>query len=98
MKNHSAIIYSLAIFLQVSGYSGDAGDSLSGIDLDLNNMPFTTRDNDNDHRDDINCAVKFYGKNTLVLQIISLIAQPKFMQYPRVLCPNRHSHLERTMG
>ena len=43
--------------LSVSGYSGDAGDSLSGH----NGAPFTTRDRDNDQADGSNCAITYSG-------------------------------------
>ena len=42
--------------LEVSSYSGTAGDSLAYH----NNMAFTTKDRDND-RDGRNCAVQFTG-------------------------------------
>ena len=44
--------------LTVGGYSGTAGDSLTGRH---NRRKFTTRDNDNDSRSDINCAIRWYG-------------------------------------
>ncbi|XP_061179425.1 fibrinogen-like protein 1 [Saccostrea echinata] len=47
--------------IQVSNYSGTAGDSFSGICILCNNgMPFTTYDNDNDNAPG-NCAVVYKG-------------------------------------
>ncbi|XP_025100075.1 fibrinogen gamma chain-like [Pomacea canaliculata] len=43
--------------LQVSGYSGDAGDSLKVH----NNQGFTTHDQDNDNYTTANCAVYYHG-------------------------------------
>ena len=43
--------------LTVGGYSGDAGDAMRS----LNNMKFTTFDNDNDLRIANNCAAKLGG-------------------------------------
>ena len=40
-----------------SGYSGDAEDSFSAH----NHMNFTTRDQDNDKKDEYNCAAHFSG-------------------------------------
>ena len=50
----------ILILLQISGYSGDAGDSW-GASHNLNGMAFTTRDNDNDNRGGGNCAVDYSG-------------------------------------
>ena len=48
--------------LSVSGYSGTAGDSLTRGDQIHNGQPFTTRDQDNDDRNDgRNCAQVFKG-------------------------------------
>ena len=41
--------------LHVSGYGGNAGDALTQHDR----MKFTTKDNDNDHYNDGNCAILF---------------------------------------
>ena len=43
--------------LNVSGYSGNAGDSLIGH----NGMKFTTKDQDNDERAAISCSTSFKG-------------------------------------
>ena len=51
--NDSSTDYQIAI----SGYSGDAGDSMSHI----NGMKFTTKDQDNDRLNSNNCAVNFKG-------------------------------------
>ena len=48
-----------AFLLQISGYSGDAGDSW-GASHNLNGMAFTTRDNDNDNMR-VDCALNFKG-------------------------------------
>ncbi|XP_019643095.1 PREDICTED: uncharacterized protein LOC109484279 [Branchiostoma belcheri] len=47
----------------ISGYSGDAGDSMisTTAGLDLNLMKFSTYDNDNDNLADGSCAVRFHG-------------------------------------
>ena len=43
--------------LLVGGYTGNAGDSLTGY----NGMKFSTKDQDNDRHSSINCAVMFKG-------------------------------------
>ncbi|XP_053387297.1 uncharacterized protein LOC123543147 [Mercenaria mercenaria] len=43
--------------LEVSGYSGNAGDSLKYH----NGMAFTTFDNDNDKHSSLNCAIYYHG-------------------------------------
>ena len=66
LGNQSVLLPSVDIFLlllqdaytlQVSGYSGSAGDSLSFSNL----MGFTTRDRDNDYDANRNCAQKQAG-------------------------------------
>ena len=44
--------------LTVGGYSGTAGNSLTGRH---NRRKFTTRDNDNDNRSNQNCAIRWHG-------------------------------------
>ncbi|KAG8181080.1 hypothetical protein JTE90_016593, partial [Oedothorax gibbosus] len=44
--------------LHVTGYSGDAGDSLIGSH---NNQKFSTKDQDHDTHADVNCAQTFKG-------------------------------------
>ena len=46
--------------LQVAGYSGTAGDSISG-DYSINGMAFSTHDNDNDLWSGGNCAREWKG-------------------------------------
>ena len=57
--------------LQISGYSGDAGDSW-GASHSLNGMAFTTRDNDNDNRGGSNCAVDYSGVLAIELPVIGV--------------------------
>ena len=48
--------------LSISGYSGNTTDPITPVEgHNLNSMRFTTRDRDNDKRDDGNCALKFLG-------------------------------------
>ncbi|XP_066299173.1 fibroblast growth factor receptor 1-like [Branchiostoma lanceolatum] len=49
--------------VSISGYSGDAGDSLTsgGSRFDINGLRFTTSDNDNDPKSGSNCAQSFGG-------------------------------------
>jgi len=50
--------------LSVSGYSGDAGDALTGIsnaDNNADGMKFSTPDQDNDLNPSINRATSYYG-------------------------------------
>jgi len=50
--------------LEVSGYSGDAGDALQytgGLGISHNGMAFTTNDQDNDEKIDGNCALDAGG-------------------------------------
>jgi len=51
--------------IHLSGYSGDAGDSLSNTTLEplwnQNGRNFTTPDADNDQKSDGNCALMFSG-------------------------------------
>ena len=47
--------------LQVSGYSGNAGDNFGSSNTGNNNMLFSTKDRDNDGHDDAVCAVEDYG-------------------------------------
>jgi ficolin len=46
--------------LQVASYSGTAGDSLTQ-GTNLNGMPFSTRDRDNDPYTTVNCAENYKG-------------------------------------
>ena len=54
----SATCANKLIFLQIGGYSGDAGDSWNNHDH--NGKPFSTYDNDNDNRGG-NCASLYKG-------------------------------------
>ena len=66
-----------AFLLQISGYSGDAGDSW-GASHNLNGMAFTTRDNDNDNRGGGNCAVDYSG--VVVIPTIPIISDGDKLQ------------------
>ena len=46
--------------LNIGGYSGNAGDSMTSSSHSLNGMKFTTKDQDNDSYSN-NCAVQFQG-------------------------------------
>ena len=46
--------------LTIAGYSGTAGDSMTG-DHNLNGQKFSTKDNDNDNWDNVNCAAYLQG-------------------------------------
>ena len=54
-------------FLQISEYSGDAGDSLSSH----NGKPFSTYDFDNDARANGNCASAFKGEQLYFILLFS---------------------------
>ena len=47
--------------LNVAGYSGNAGDALTGGDQNENGQQFTTIDRDNDSLNSGNCALTFRG-------------------------------------
>lgn len=47
--------------LHAHGYSGTAGDSLTADWVSHNNLPFSTKDNDNDKRFYDNCAKHYHG-------------------------------------
>ena len=50
--------------LSVSGYSGTAGDAIAASgrsSLNVNEMKFSTKDQDNDNNGGVNCAVSFEG-------------------------------------
>ncbi|KAK3776505.1 hypothetical protein RRG08_060221 [Elysia crispata] len=47
--------------LHISGYSGDAGDSMNSVWENHDGMPFSTKDRDNDGRYYDSCAAQYHG-------------------------------------